>query len=145
MSKSTEPNIPLMRKALEWVEEQAELPLVKREWYQGAWRTSHRTQMWSCGTAYCVAGYICEIDPDTQWASNDWEDEYFDEVLATPEEIADGVANDWEDDGLFTVRADVRAASLLGLHPLQADPIWNGRNNAPTIRRLLEQAVGEPL
>jgi hypothetical protein len=47
------PNIPLLRKAVEWVEEQAALPEEERTWDQGVWR---------CDTAMCVAGYISDLE-----------------------------------------------------------------------------------
>lgn len=41
-------NVPLLRKAVEWVEEQALLPMHLREWDQAHW----------CGTRCCVAGWV---------------------------------------------------------------------------------------
>jgi hypothetical protein len=43
-------DVPLLRKMVEWVEEQAQLPESVRVWDQGAW---------GCGTAMCVAGKVC--------------------------------------------------------------------------------------
>jgi len=83
----TEINVPLLRKAVEWVEEQAKKPEIDREWGQQAWyrkpfayarylmqeltdnsrqefqaRIRHYSHLADhCGTTYCVAGYIGQL------------------------------------------------------------------------------------
>ena len=82
---STEPNIPLLRKAVEWVEAQAALPEIDREWMQSDWlATPHDRARWNfelhgqvaeivaahCGAAYCVAGWVAQgVDPRYATAS----------------------------------------------------------------------------
>lgn len=46
------PNIPLLRKAVEWAEAEAQKPEDQRQWNQTYW-----AQATECGTAYCLAGY----------------------------------------------------------------------------------------
>lgn len=38
--KNPKVNVPLLRKVYEWVSEQAALPAMEREWYQGSWAIS---------------------------------------------------------------------------------------------------------
>jgi len=47
------PNLPLLRKTLEWAEAEAEQPRELSEWYQGSWITKR-----GCGTACCIAGKV---------------------------------------------------------------------------------------
>lgn len=47
-----EPNVPLLRKVVEWVEEQDRLPKSERVWNQIFW----------CGTTYCIAGKLALDD-----------------------------------------------------------------------------------
>lgn len=49
-------DVPLLEKAREWVTLQAGLPEDEREWQQDDW-----VQPASCGTAFCVAGYVGSI------------------------------------------------------------------------------------
>lgn len=56
----TMPNIPLLRKVVEWVEEQDALPYDKCTWNQMYWAEES-----NCGTVYCVAGKIAhDLHPD---------------------------------------------------------------------------------
>jgi hypothetical protein len=61
------PDIPLLRKAVEWVEEQDALPADEREWNQRNWFTSEAMERESlqrqvvpigCGTKACVCGRL---------------------------------------------------------------------------------------
>lgn len=54
------PDIPLLRKAVEWVEWQATVPEEHREWDQGVWIINATVNGRDCGTCYCVAGKVCE-------------------------------------------------------------------------------------
>lgn len=72
-------NIPLLRKAVEWAEAEAAKPWELSEWYQGDWVSSPTTiaadsedaeyfgiqvgttKAAECGTCYCIAGYVCEV------------------------------------------------------------------------------------
>lgn len=46
------PNIPLLRKAVEWAEAEAVKPRDKRQWDQSFYVSEA-----PCGTAYCIAGW----------------------------------------------------------------------------------------
>lgn len=61
-----EVNIPLLRKAVEWAEAEAAKPLPESQWYQGAFR-----QEKACGTAYCIAGYVAQMQ-DPRYAKDVW-------------------------------------------------------------------------
>lgn len=54
----TKVNVPLLRKAVEWVEEQDAIP-------GGSWDQSVYVSTYApCGTVYCVAGYVGQLtDP----------------------------------------------------------------------------------
>ena len=51
------PDVPLLRRAVGWVESEAAKPWEVREWQQQFWRSYHPF----CGTVYCVAGYVDHI------------------------------------------------------------------------------------
>lgn len=53
------PDIPLLRKAVEWVEWQATVPEQHREWDQEVWIIDAKAAGRDCGTCYCVAGKVC--------------------------------------------------------------------------------------
>jgi hypothetical protein len=55
--ESLNPDVPLLRKLVEWVEEQDKLPPEQKEWNQGEWIDRFAV----CGTAYCSAGYIGQM------------------------------------------------------------------------------------
>lgn len=120
-------NVPLLRKAVEWVERQAELPERKRTWYQNYWRMTRsfhpgwfEEQGRDCGTVMCVAGYVCDV------SGVQWDD-------ATPDVTGDG---DW---------VEQRARDLLGIDPVDADDLFNGGNNANDIREIAERIAGQKL
>ena len=58
------PNIPLLRKVVEWAESEEKLELAQaRRWNQMHWfiqydREHEDYQDIECGTAYCIAGFI---------------------------------------------------------------------------------------
>lgn len=153
----TEVNVPLLRKTVEWVEEQAALHWRHREWRQSDWvspppgadtdgtcsnatcrccepqRRALRARATgpACGTAYCLAGYIGHLDG----------------VLATIPVIArDGtvveVETDRTTDGEHVSRY---AARRLGLTGETEHPLFNASNTAQEIRRIAEKIAGEPL
>lgn len=139
----SEVNIPLLRKVVEWVEEQEALT-EGRVWYQEAWLadasdeelSSLNDAYVSCGTVYCVAG---KIALDAGWR-----------IMHT----ADGRINDWtvEKDGM---QMEVRsvAARELGLEAdvLVYDPstdverLFEASNSAARVRAVAEDIAGEPL
>lgn len=60
------PNIPLLRKAVEWAEaEAAKEDQEQSEWDQLYWRD---VGFRACGTTYCIAGYVCEVSGE-EWTS----------------------------------------------------------------------------
>lgn len=147
----SEPNIPMLRKYVEWVEEQDALPVFQREWEQGTWALSpeaikregkvlqrrkeeghsfygyrhrllERYEANVCGTAYCVAG---RITADT-YGPCDEEGEFYDQ-------------NGNE------VDPSVYAREVLGLSWPQAETLFDADNSAADIRRLAERYAGERL
>lgn len=58
MSELT-PNIPLLRKAVEWAEAEAAKPAADRQWYQEDYETPAEIIGRSCGTCFCIAGWVC--------------------------------------------------------------------------------------
>lgn len=124
----TEPNIPLLRKMVEWAEEQETLT-TGREWHQGNWFTKEPlgTAFLDCGTSYCLAG---KIALDAGWKP-EWDGTGF--ITATV--VKDGEA-------LFV--RDV-ANELLGLHEDQTRWLFFYRNNAARVREVAETIAGEKL
>lgn len=61
MTELPTPDLPLLRKAVDWAGEQANLPPHQREWDQMVWR-----DVSSCDTAYCIAGYTTDVLLDMQ-------------------------------------------------------------------------------
>lgn len=126
------PNVPLLRKAVEWVEEQEQLDWEdeNRVWWQKTYvvakavLTSVRNgtvgqlsqQAIDCQTVYCVAGKICV-------------DLYGVDVVRRmePHQISN------------TARRE------LGIGYDQANELFYGSNNAEDIRELCEQFAGQHL
>lgn len=66
-------NVPLLRKAVEWAEAEAAKPWEECRWHQASWSANpwdvfrwHNDTLQSkaagCGTCYCVAGYVGELE-----------------------------------------------------------------------------------
>jgi hypothetical protein len=116
-------NLPLLRKANEWVQAEALLPLPEREWEQSSWMitpserklyavyvTKAEREAWiKCGTAYCIAGYVASL---------------FGPVHRTPEGVV--IAHDGS-------QVDQYAAVALGLTGYEADELFEGDNSASFI------------
>jgi hypothetical protein len=132
----TEINIPLLRKAVEWVEAQDALPEIDSEWFQGNYvlgpaakalylvGREHRSEIQNlhqvaahCGTVYCVAGYIGQLT-DERYKHSD---------------IVGGV------------HVSAVAERELGLTYGQAQELFHGSNSAAHIRELAERFAGEAL
>ena len=134
----TDVNIPLLRKAVEWVEEQAQKPDIDREWFQPNYVCTPtpraflmlRQTGWDhaslenlnqvaahCGTAYCVAGYIGMIS-DPRYAEAEVVDDVHVSDFATAE---------------------------LGITRSQAGDLFSGANTAADIRTAAERIAGEAL
>lgn len=156
-------DVPLLRKAVEWVEEQEALPPRQREWRQSVWRgvafrpagivqgplQAARVVSGgrSCGTTYCVAGYIAEMTGGT-WASNDTKSSLYQALLAEPDEEGAAWAYDSarSDRGpVLIVNASIRATNKLGIRDDAG--LFNGGNTAEGVRskaqRLVAYYLGE--
>lgn len=126
----SEVNIPLLRKAVEWVEAEAIKPPDQSEWYQAAWRISDGygievgNQLVShCGTAYCVAGYVGQlVNPEYQ--KSDW------------------LKNEG---GTPVMHVSTAAKEALGLTTDQADRLFDAGNDVKDVRRIAEEIAGERL
>lgn len=141
MSDEPKPNIPLLRKAVEWVEQEAAKPEIDREWDQSAWRRApelraHSLLLYSeyweskertdqvaahCGTAYCVAGYVGQM-LDERFKNSE-----VIQVEGEPVHVADF------------------AKDALGLTDEQSEWLFAGVNTAEDVRRIAEEIAGERL
>lgn len=128
-------NIPLLRKAVEWVEYQDALPIEQREWFQGEWvdadgwrfedlaekevieESEASVLKSSCGTAYCVAGYIGQSLESAYAASDTYEG----------------------------VHVSDFAAEALGLDFHEHVALFSAYNTAADIREIAEEIAGEKL
>lgn len=110
------PNIPLLRKAVEWAAAEAQKPPEQREWNQGTW-----AEPTACGTAYCVAGYVA--------------------ITAMPG--AREVASTYGDYDLYVGdkrwRWDEAAQGLLGITGDEADDLFAAGNTITDVRRVAEE------
>ena len=137
----SEVNIPLLRKMVEWVEEQDKLPVLEREWEQGEWvtddnnliaynttsygqRNMMRIEANWCGTAYCIAGKIAA-----------------DHMEADGLHLLD---NDFlvDESGKEMCISDY-AADKLGV--FYDSRLFDAANTAEDVRRIAEYIAGEPL
>jgi len=122
-------NVPLLRKAVEWVEEQVELD-GWGQWDQSAWLVTEDFRIHEldhepgCGTAYCVAGYVGQLVNPAYL-----EDAWGGTVVGAP--------------GARHV-SDV-AREALGLTPMQADMLFESTNGVDRIRELAEGFAGGAL
>lgn len=133
-----EVNIPLLRKVVEWVEEQESLALADRRWYQGAWFRKVKDEAIQnindpmCGTAMCVAGKIA------------FDDGWIPEVVVVnstdPYRYAEVATKGGE-----TRPIDAIAADLLGIDEYDANELFAGDNSARDIRRIAEGIAGQRL
>lgn len=112
-------NVPLLRKAVEWVEEQVALPESERVWDQSEW----------CGTYMCVAGFIAVVEgwsPVAEYASHV---QRFGEQRPASEVAEEALGlTDEQGDDLF-------------LRTIDTTPELEAQN----IRRLCENIAGERL
>lgn len=124
----TKVDIPRLRKAVEWVEEQAALPVTIRQWLQTKWMVIRghdsyhdnileNNQRTECGTAMCLAGKVVQ-------------DEY---------------GRTWIKERLPNVSFRDEGAKLLGLTMVQADMLFDANNSATEIRAIAERIAGEKL
>lgn len=153
-----EPNIPALRRVVEWVEEQDTLPSTESEWKQTVWavirpggHTALRPE--PCGTAFCVAGKVVH-DAGFQilYDDNSWDAglcvapevpiNYTERGTVTTEERR-RIVTDLDPDYWESIK--VQAAKILGLDEYQSDLLFQASNSAEMIRDLAEEFAGEPL
>jgi hypothetical protein len=129
-------NIPLLRKAVEWVEEQDALATSKRKWYQGSWAQKRIDAAQEnvndpfCHTAVCVAG---KIALDAGWVPV-WDDQN-EAMFYADRATKNGV----------TLPIEHIAARELGLDVEDANDLFDGNNQAADIRMIAESIAGERL
>lgn len=117
------PNIPELRKTVEWVEAQSQLLPSERDWNQSTWiypRRSDDAQMSVCGTWRCFAGEVALRHGFP---------------VASRAQLADG----------NIVPIKEFAAYHLGIDISQANQLFAASNGAAEIRRIAEEIAGEPL
>jgi hypothetical protein len=114
MNDSTElprPNIPLLRKAVEWAEAEAAKTDGTCLWDQREWVTYT-----ACGTAYCIAGFAVTA-------------EYGQVGYNRGYAVIDGASLDF---GLL-------GTETLGLTDVEAADLFDGCNSIEDVRRVAEQ------
>lgn len=128
------PNIPLLRKGLEWVEEQAALPY-HGSWDQESWvrsLTPGESSRRGCGTAYCYAGYVTQtVYPEFAHTHVIYLDYNRYETNLVAQALL-GLTDEHMRLGLVAP-----GGSGYGL--------FYGQNTAPEIRAICEFTAGEPL
>lgn len=112
-------NLPLLRKGVEWVIAQDQLPLSIREWNQEFWRVSGDEINRECGTAYCLAGYVCEVSNVT------W--------MTTSDDVMDAHLVNVNGDVVY---ASDQAQNLLNIDPDVAESLFHFMNSASDIVRI---------
>lgn len=124
-------DVPLLRKAVEWVEEQDQLDQAKRQWMQDIvilpehQRVKYNKHEVGCGTAYCVAGYIAQL---------------VDERFQTTAQV---VPARLSGDALDVAHEALGLVNEYGA--LMNNGLFYATNTAADVRRRAEEIVGEPL
>lgn len=113
-------NIPLLRKAVEWVEEQNKLEWddPRRRWDQGVYGIQEPQK--DCGSVCCVAGYIVSLEQPELW-----------EAFIQEQSIKPSIPE--------------AAARAMGVPIDLAWDLFNANNSAATVRALAEEFAGEKL
>lgn len=111
-------DVPMLRKAVEWVREQAALPIEQSAWFQMSW-WEHGNEIGrsECGTAYCVAGYVTQMMKGHDWL-----------LGTTRESSISGTAQE-----------------VLGLTETEAEALFDGHNTLADIEYVTETLAGEKL
>jgi hypothetical protein len=115
------PNIPLLRKAVEWAEAEAAKTDGTCQWDQGSWMERREG---ACGTSYCIAGYTVAVAGH--------------EVGAVASLCPDGCC------ATLTVNGEAASwtatgASLLGLPEGDAHRLFNADNTIDVVRDIAEE------
>lgn len=114
------PNLPLLRKVMDWVTEQAGKHYGSSEWDQTMWVNGGA----ECGTSYCVAGYVCHV---------------------SGADFIDGENVAYQ--GRVTGAGEL-ARQLLGLSHSESLRMFRGNNRLPDVRAVaaeVAERAGEPL
>ena len=101
------PNLPELRKAMEWVEEQAALPEEDSQWFQGDYVRWGSSIGRTCTSAYCVAGFVA-----SQRLS------HYEMIVMGPDAV------------------DRLATEVLGLTQRERSALFNGSNDLREVRRV---------
>lgn len=120
----TEVNVPLLRKAVEWAEVEAEKGSASR-WDQQWWRFTPTVFVEgigvtnaTCDTCYCIAGYVGTLVNEAY------------------------VHSEWDDDGVHVADA---AQKALGLTAEQAGCLFRSSNTIEQVREIAEHIAGGAL
>lgn len=140
-------NTPLLRKAVEWAEEQAALPEGQSLWLQAWWvipedakNKGHRDlrkihNINPCGTAYCIAGRICAIEEGEQALAEGYHRRMGDR--GDDAEYREAMRPAWAQ----------RAAEYLNVPVTACEVLFRGENRIADVRQAAETLVsvfGEP-
>lgn len=146
-------DVPLLRKAVEWAEEQDKLPAKKRTWFQGSWSRREKVdgpvddariyahenieehERNYCGTNMCIAGKIAQL--------TGWEPEYvwngIGAFVYASFASKDGVSKDIAD----IARDELGVETLLDSSACHM--LFHGDNGVVEIRKAAELLAGERL
>lgn len=120
------PDLPLLRKAVEWAETEATKPDGESQWYQDTWRTTHGdTSEGFCGTSFCIAGYVAETT-EGNWVGQS--ERLYAKDYDHPECVKVNPARN-------TVHVSDRAQRLLGLTHGEAAQLFSAYNTIDDVRR----------
>lgn len=107
-------NTERLREAVAWAEAESKKPLAQSCWNQAGYVVDGAELGRSCGTAYCIAGWVYAQDH-------------------TRKEVAEAV---W-------ITIHEYAARELGLDVIQADLLFSATNRIERIRRLADRFIAE--
>ncbi len=139
MRDTITPNVPYLRKLVEWVETEAKRTEA-REWYQATWlapgneaRIDFGQEIDFCDTACCVAGKVALLEG--------WKPEtYSNRDMSNNPGFTGNVIK-----GGVTKHASHVARDALGLTNDQSDRLFEAVNTAEDIRAIAEEIAGERL
>lgn len=168
----TEVNVPLLRKAVEWVEEQSNLPEIDRQWNQRAWKESERdraedfafgvaNEMWAKthgdeDKVIFVKGYTTTtgIQVEGHYRFKPEYSKLYRKVMnqllpkcKTAYCVAGYVCAINGEGNLPESKISNRAIELLGIpdSPWGTHPLFAGGNSAEDVRQIAEEIAGERL
>lgn len=121
------PNLPLLRKVVDWAQAEAAKPDHECAWDQSVWKSLVERP---CGTAYCIAGYTAQISGGV-WS----QDGHGELLIAEPGE--EGTRKCCNEE--HVISPSQRAATLLGLTPNEAGDLFEAENGIADIREIADQ------